>query len=69
MECVLPRDIDPASMQEFPDIAYKPGADKYNTFDLYVPPGSKPEQSGLVCFVHGGAWKSSAPQVHNVPAS
>ena len=44
-------------MQEFHDISYKPGADILNAFDLYVPPGSQPEKSALVCFVHGGAWQ------------
>lgn len=46
-------------MQEFLDILYKPGSDKFQSFDLYVPPGSQAAKSPLVCWVHGGAWQGS----------
>ena len=44
-------------MLEFHDISYKLDGDKLNVFDIFVPPGVQKNESGLVCFVHGGAWQ------------
>jgi acetyl esterase/lipase len=47
-------------MRELTDIYYKPTANAAHTFDLYELPleGGRSNKRPLVCFVHGGAWRS-----------
>ncbi|EMD38427.1 hypothetical protein CERSUDRAFT_48501 [Gelatoporia subvermispora B] len=56
-------------MQEHLDISYAPSnpPSRFHQFDLYVPshespdPGTRPP---LICFVHGGAWRSEDKADH-----
>ncbi|KAJ3726126.1 Alpha/Beta hydrolase protein [Lentinula raphanica] len=47
-------------MIELKDIAYhqSPVRDLFREFDLYYQDSSSPAKSPLICFVHGGAWRS-----------
>lgn len=45
-------------MDEYTDISYIPShpPDNFHTFNFYIP--TQRNTSGLICFVHGGAWRS-----------
>ncbi|THG95072.1 hypothetical protein EW026_g6514 [Hermanssonia centrifuga] len=54
-------------IQTYRDIAYLPTDGVYHQFDLYLPPGSTSARP-LVCFVHGGAWRSEDKSQHEILA-
>lgn len=44
---------------EYLDISYLPSAtfNTFQTFDIYIPERLL-DTSALICFIHGGAWRS-----------
>ncbi|KAI0035698.1 Alpha/Beta hydrolase protein [Vararia minispora EC-137] len=51
-------------MQELTDLSYAPIADPAHTFDLYSIPWTRNQKPSLICFVHGGAWRSEDKRDH-----
>lgn len=48
-------------MLVFKNIPYTSTPNVFNEFDLYTPqqqPADSPAAAPLICFVHGGAWRS-----------
>ncbi|KXN85470.1 Kynurenine formamidase [Leucoagaricus sp. SymC.cos] len=59
-------------MDVFPDIPYtlESSLHSLRKFDLYIPPtlSSNPATRPLICFVHGGAWRSEDKSDHSTLA-
>jgi hypothetical protein len=45
-------------VEVFLDIPYTNDTDPMHTFDLFVPQRTSETPAPLICFVHGGAWRS-----------
>lgn len=61
----MPHAVD-SDLVEYLDVSYSPSAppNTFHTFDIHVPmhlvddPLHQPDTPGLICFIHGGAWRA-----------